>query len=152
MGGTIDPFLLPRKLSTLFHAPRSRLPVCLRISNQTLANFCCLQLGDLISKQCAVCTDNFEVSQEVVALPCAHSYHTDCILPWLKMNGTCPVCRHQLVPQPQPHGGPVDTAATPTGNIPEPRNTSRSSSEGHPRERSRTRRQPHLPGAWDELD
>jgi len=66
----------------------------------------------LTEKECAVCKDTFEPSENelVITLPCSsnqkyqHTFHKDCIVPWLKQNGTCPVCRFQLVPQPQ-HGG-----------------------------------------------
>lgn len=40
---------------------------------------------------CAVCKDEFSQEEQVTQLPCAHIFHEDCIKPWLKMNGTCPV-------------------------------------------------------------
>lgn len=45
---------------------------------------------------CAVCKDVFASEQRVVFLPCRHYFHGDCILPWLAMRSTCPVCRYQL--------------------------------------------------------
>jgi len=62
----------------------------------------------LLSQDCAVCKDGFEVTQDTIALPCTHSFHDECILPWIKSSGTCPVCRFELVPQPKHnHGGPA---------------------------------------------
>lgn len=40
---------------------------------------------------CAVCKDQFEPQEIVIELPCEHIFHDDCIKPWLKLNGTCPV-------------------------------------------------------------
>ncbi|KAI0785357.1 hypothetical protein BC629DRAFT_1516594 [Irpex lacteus] len=63
----------------------------------------------LLEKDCAVCKDQFSLTTEdpdeqvVVTLPCKHPFHEPCILPWLKSSGTCPVCRYQLVPQPEHH-------------------------------------------------
>jgi len=42
---------------------------------------------------CAVCKDEFAVAEEVKLLPCSHRYHGDCIMPWLGIRNTCPVCR-----------------------------------------------------------
>lgn len=36
------------------------------------------------SAECPVCKDLFAVDDESHKLPCAHSFHIDCILPWLK--------------------------------------------------------------------
>ncbi|CAL1694479.1 unnamed protein product [Somion occarium] len=63
----------------------------------------------LLERDCAVCKDQFQLNtddpaeQVVVTLPCSHPFHEPCIIPWLKSSGTCPVCRYELVPQPQ-HG------------------------------------------------
>lgn len=45
---------------------------------------------------CAVCKDEIEVGEEGKQLPCSHRYHGDCILPWLGIRNTCPLCRYEL--------------------------------------------------------
>uniref|UniRef100_A0A803N383 RING-type E3 ubiquitin transferase n=1 Tax=Chenopodium quinoa TaxID=63459 RepID=A0A803N383_CHEQI len=45
---------------------------------------------------CAVCKDQIEVGEEGKQLPCSHRYHGDCILPWLGIRNTCPLCRYEL--------------------------------------------------------
>ncbi|KAF7085669.1 hypothetical protein CFC21_089071 [Triticum aestivum] len=46
--------------------------------------------------QCAVCKDGIEDGEGARRLPCAHLYHDACILPWLAIRNTCPLCRHEL--------------------------------------------------------
>ncbi|KAL0144902.1 hypothetical protein V8B55DRAFT_1456862 [Mucor lusitanicus] len=50
---------------------------------------------------CAVCKDQFESQEQVIELPCEHIFHDECIKPWLKLNSTCPVCRHSVLPDQQ---------------------------------------------------
>ncbi|KAI3665790.1 hypothetical protein L6452_44424 [Arctium lappa] len=45
---------------------------------------------------CAVCKDEITMEEKVTQLPCRHHYHGDCIVPWLSIRNTCPVCRFEL--------------------------------------------------------
>ncbi|XP_057522045.1 E3 ubiquitin-protein ligase CIP8-like [Amaranthus tricolor] len=45
---------------------------------------------------CAICRDEVLGKEVMKQLPCLHYYHGDCIVPWLKIRNTCPVCRHEL--------------------------------------------------------
>merc|ERR1711997_389460 len=45
---------------------------------------------------CAVCQDGYNADEEICTLECGHSYHKDCVVPWLEMHRTCPLCRHEV--------------------------------------------------------
>ncbi|KAK4267867.1 hypothetical protein QN277_024593 [Acacia crassicarpa] len=48
---------------------------------------------------CSICLEAFDVDEEgddISALPCDHFFHDNCIVGWLKMGHTCPLCRFQL--------------------------------------------------------
>ncbi|KAK8681706.1 hypothetical protein V6N13_054108 [Hibiscus sabdariffa] len=51
--------------------------------------------------ECAVCLNEFEDDETLRMIPtCSHVFHPDCIDAWLSSNSTCPVCRANLVPDP----------------------------------------------------
>ena len=50
---------------------------------------------------CCICQTNIDRDCNIVELPCGHTFHgTDCecpgIMPWLKDNNTCPMCKFEL--------------------------------------------------------
>jgi hypothetical protein len=46
---------------------------------------------------CAICLEPYEMGQSVRTIPCFHTFHVDCIDPWLSTKATCPVCKHPAV-------------------------------------------------------
>ncbi|EQC35597.1 hypothetical protein SDRG_06885 [Saprolegnia diclina VS20] len=46
-----------------------------------------------IDIECLVCRYTFESGDDIRTLPCFHSYHTDCIDPWLRLKKVCPTCQ-----------------------------------------------------------
>jgi len=46
--------------------------------------------------ECTVCKDKYLLNEECDLLPCGHFFHQDCILPWLELHNTCPICRYEL--------------------------------------------------------
>lgn len=51
------------------------------------------------AKRCAICLEDFERGQEVMITPCKHMFHEECIVPWAKSSGQCPVCRAVFGPK-----------------------------------------------------
>ena len=45
---------------------------------------------------CNVCLENYVEGQTSIKIECGHNFHDNCIIKWLKMRNTCPVCRHEL--------------------------------------------------------
>lgn len=43
--------------------------------------------------KCTICIEDFVTGQCAALLPCNHPFHEGCVVPWLKMHNTCPMCR-----------------------------------------------------------
>ena len=44
--------------------------------------------------KCIICTDS--LNKNPVSLPCAHTFHANCISRWLKIKPECPVCKSSV--------------------------------------------------------
>lgn len=62
--------------------------------------------------ECPVCREEYSMGESVKQLPCLHYFHSDCIVPWLELHDTCPVCRKSL--------DGVDQSIQPPPEPPEP--------------------------------
>ncbi|KAF4678577.1 hypothetical protein FOZ60_016409 [Perkinsus olseni] len=48
------------------------------------------------NQECSICLEKQHVGNKATKLPCGHIFCTGCIVPWLRKNCTCPVCRYEL--------------------------------------------------------
>lgn len=62
-----------------------------RLKKQKFDGFGLEELGD-----CSVCYDELNGEKEVTRIPCGHVYHHSCIVNWLEMSNSCPLCRSKL--------------------------------------------------------
>ncbi|KAL8171567.1 hypothetical protein V2J09_023371 [Rumex salicifolius] len=45
---------------------------------------------------CTVCLEQVSDGEIIRSLPCLHQFHAICIDPWLRQQGTCPVCKFKV--------------------------------------------------------
>ncbi|EER12774.1 RING-H2 finger protein ATL5O, putative [Perkinsus marinus ATCC 50983] len=48
------------------------------------------------NQECSICLEPQHVGNKATKLPCGHIFCSGCIVPWLRKNCTCPVCRYEL--------------------------------------------------------
>ncbi|KAI3814654.1 hypothetical protein L1987_14297 [Smallanthus sonchifolius] len=48
-------------------------------------------------EECVVCLEKFKAGEKLDRLPCAHRFHSMCLLPWLKGHAHCPCCRMSVL-------------------------------------------------------
>ncbi|PIN09209.1 hypothetical protein CDL12_18215 [Handroanthus impetiginosus] len=57
---------------------------------------------------CPICLSDYQPKETLRSIPeCNHYFHADCIDEWLKLNGTCPLCRNS----------PEGSIATPSSSM-----------------------------------
>ncbi|CAO2202167.1 unnamed protein product [Urochloa humidicola] len=49
-----------------------------------------------LAAACAICKDDLPLASQATRLPCAHLYHSTCIVTWLQLHNSCPVCRSSI--------------------------------------------------------
>ena len=50
-------------------------------------DLCCSQ------PSCPLCMEDYKIEEAVTQLPCSHIFHNECVLPWMNMKNSCPICR-----------------------------------------------------------
>ena len=48
------------------------------------------------SPECAICLDEMLIDSEIAYLNCAHCFHRECFLRWIKLQAFCPVCKTDI--------------------------------------------------------
>lgn len=69
---------------------------------------------------CAICQEEFKMGERVIRLPCKDPHYFHCetpedicggILPWLKNNNSCPVCREEFPEEEEDSGNAIPVPA-----------------------------------------
>ncbi|KAG4922493.1 hypothetical protein JHK86_051306 [Glycine max] len=56
---------------------------------------------NIINTTCSICLCEYKDSEMLRMMPeCRHYFHLCCLDSWLKLNGSCPVCRNSPLPTP----------------------------------------------------
>ncbi|KAG7634919.1 Zinc finger RING-type [Arabidopsis suecica] len=73
--------------------------------------------GEEDDKRCSVCLEDFEPKETVMLTPCKHMFHEECIVPWLKTKGQCPVCRFVILKPTKQDSSPPANGSNLTGDM-----------------------------------
>lgn len=51
---------------------------------------------EVVDDVCTVCIQCFESTVGAKQVPCGHVFHSHCLINWLSLHNSCPLCRFQL--------------------------------------------------------
>ena len=78
--------------------------------------------ADGVQTECAICLDEYEGGDELVALPCdpQHCFHKTCIERWLQNQIVCPLCKAEVptLPETPSSGDDADSVAEAVAGTP----------------------------------
>ncbi|KAJ0974946.1 hypothetical protein J5N97_016911 [Dioscorea zingiberensis] len=60
-------------------------------------DMCAHRLLSSEDAECCICLTSYEDGVELHALPCNHHFHSACIVKWLRINATCPLCKYNIL-------------------------------------------------------
>lgn len=49
-----------------------------------------------MGSECVICMEDFGIGDVVNEMPCKHKFHGECVKKWLRIHGSCPVCRYKM--------------------------------------------------------
>ncbi|XP_044467524.1 E3 ubiquitin-protein ligase SDIR1-like isoform X1 [Mangifera indica] len=81
--------------SSLQHPSSSSYPAELSKQESRKTDGCVKASEDELT--CTICLEQVNGGELVRSLPCLHQFHANCIDPWLRQRGTCPVCKFRMV-------------------------------------------------------
>ncbi|OMP05937.1 Zinc finger, RING-type [Corchorus olitorius] len=56
-------------------------------------------------KDCSICLEEFKINEEARQMPCKHFFHSNCVEKWLRIHGSCPVCRFLMPSEEESRAG-----------------------------------------------
>lgn len=98
------------------------IPFVMGLDGATIENYPKTLLGESgrllkpSDNTCSICLSEYKPKDTLRTIPdCNHYFHAHCIDEWLKMNGTCPLCRNS--PQPSSTVTPSFSSLSPTSSL-----------------------------------
>ncbi len=86
--------ILPIPLTT---GPSMFSDVVVSTDDKDLESLKTIKLEKNLDTDCSICMGHLEKDEEVSELKCSHTFHTECIKPYLRQyNYKCPVCRAEV--------------------------------------------------------
>lgn len=88
----------PEALTRMFGEGPAQPQLIARLPKHTYAPRAGGTVGgaDESAPNCSVCLEEYARGDELITLPCFHTFHTNCCEQWLQQSGSCPVCKHRV--------------------------------------------------------